>query len=63
MKISDLSDSFIIDGDKYDLTQIISDAINTPVIKLEWKLNKYLKPNYYKEELFVCKTKEHWKNY
>lgn len=61
LKISDLSDSFIIDGDKYDLTQIISDAINTPVIKLEWKLNKYLKPNYYKEELFVCKTKEHWK--
>jgi hypothetical protein len=61
LKISDLSDSFIIDGDKYDLTQIISDAIITPVIKLEWKLNKYLKPNYYKEELFVCKTKEHWK--
>jgi len=60
-KISTSSYSFIIDGDKYDLKQIISDANRFPVIKLKWKLNKYLKPNYYKEELFVCKTKEHWK--
>ena len=52
----------IIEADKYDLKNLIHFSINESNIKsIKWTINKYIKPIYYKEELFVYKTKEHWK--
>ena len=61
LKISDVDDNFVIDIDKYVLTKLKNDACSESLDSLKWKINKYIKPNYYQEELFVCKTKEHWK--
>ena len=61
LKISDEDNSFVIDVDKYVLTKLKNIASSESLDSLKWKINKYIKPNYYQEELFVCKTKEHWK--
>lgn len=62
LKIEEDKKSYVIDIDKYVLSKLINDSIYESIESLKWKLNKYIKPIYYKEELFVCKTKEHWKN-
>ena len=52
----------IIEADKYDLENLIYfSKFDSDIESIKWTINKYLKPIYYKEELFVCKTKEHWK--
>ena len=61
LKIDDNKTNYVIDIDKYVLFKIKDESKYESAESLKWKLNKYLKPNYYKEELFVCKTKEHWK--
>ena len=62
LKISDKNNSDFIEADKYDLEDLIYFSKNKSNIKsFKWTINKYIKPIYYKEELFVCKTKEHWK--
>ena len=62
LKIEEDKKSYVIDIDKYVLSKLINDSIYESIESLKWKLNKYIKPIYYKEELFVCKTKEHCKN-
>ena len=62
LKILDIyEDSYIIDADKYNLTNLVYDfKYETKVKNLKWKLNLYMKPNFYKSNLFVCKAKEYW---
>ena len=62
LKIEEDKKSYVIDIDKYVLSKLINDSIYESIESLKWKLNKYIKPIYYREELFVFKTKEHWKN-
>lgn len=63
LKISDDYNNYIIiEVDKYNLTNLVYDlkyARNVNAIK--WKLNKYIKPNFYQEKLFAYKTRVHWK--
>ena len=65
LKISDednSDNSDFIEADKYDLEDLIYFSKNKSDIKsFKWTINKYIKPIYYEEELFVCKTKEYWK--
>ena len=61
LKIKDKKTNYVIDIDKYVLSKIKNESKYEYVDSIKWKLNKYLKPNFYEEELFVCKTKEHWK--
>jgi len=63
LKISDDYNNFIIiEVDKYNLINLIYDfKYERNVNNIKWKLSQYMKPNYYKENLFVCKTREHWK--
>ena len=61
LEIKDNKTNHVIDIDKYVLSKIKNESKYEFVDSIKWKLNKYLKPNYYKEELFVCKTREHWK--
>lgn len=52
----------ILEADKYDLENLIYySKEESDINSIKWKINKYIKPIYYKEELFVCKTKEYWK--
>ena len=64
LKISDHKDeSLIIDADKYNLENLIYDSKYEIYVRtIKRKLNKYLKPTFYKSDLFVCNTKTHWKN-
>ena len=60
--LDDNNDSYIIDADKYSLLNFIYDSkYETEIKNLKWKLNIYMKPNFYKTDLFVCNTKEYWK--
>ena len=61
LKIADDTNSYLIDVDKYVLSKLKNEARYESLDTLKWKINKYIKPNYYQEELFVCKTREHWK--
>lgn len=61
LKIYDDNNSFTIDTNKYNLKNFIHDASETEIKKFYWYLNKYMKPNFYKEKLFVCQTKKYWK--
>ena len=62
LKLFDGDNSDIIETDKYDLENLIYYSKNKySVESFKWTINKYIKPIYYKEELFVYKTKEHWK--
>ena len=63
LKILDIfKDSYIIDAGKYNITNLVYDLkYETQVENIKWKLNKYMKPNFYKSNLFVCNTKEYWK--
>lgn len=62
LKISKGDDEDFIETKKYDLKNFIHYAMSeSSVQSLMWKKNKYILPMYYKEELFVYKTKEHWK--
>lgn len=61
LKISDDTNCFSIDIDKYVLTKLKNEARYDSLEILKRKINQYIKPNYYQEELFVCKTKDHWK--
>ena len=60
-KIYDDYESYIVDPDKYNLKCFINNASQNSVYKCKWYLNKYMKPNYYKTELFVYKTKNIWR--
>ena len=60
-KIYDDYESYIVDPDKYNLKCFINNASQNSVDKYKWYLNKYMKPNYYKTELFVYKTKNIWR--
>ena len=60
-KIYDDCESYIVDPDKYNLKCFINNASQNSVYKCKWYLNKYMKPNYYKTELFVYKTKNIWR--
>ena len=63
LKIVDINKNiYIIDADKYNLINFIKySEKETKVTNIKWKLNIYMKPNFYKSDLFVCKTKEYWK--
>jgi len=55
LKISDDYNNFIIiEVDKYNFTNLIYDfKYERNVNNIIWKLNQYMKPNYYEENLFV----------
>lgn len=56
-------DNYIIVVDKYNLANFIYDAkVLMDASNIQWKLNRYMKPNFYKEELFVCKARNIWKD-
>ena len=62
LKLSEDNKYDIIETDKYDLENLIYySKYESNIESIKWKINKYLKPIYYKEELFVYKTKENWK--
>ena len=61
LKIYDDNNKYTIDANKYNLKIFIHDASETEIKKFQWNLNKYMKPNFYKENLFVCKTIKYWK--
>ena len=62
LKISKDDDEVSIETKKYDLKNFIHYAMSeSSVDSLMWKKNKYILPMYYKEDLFVYKTKEYWK--
>lgn len=58
------TEKYTIDTEKYSLKNFITiDALlMTNIDQIKWILNKYLKPNFYEKELFVCITKETWKS-
>ena len=62
LKLSEDNKYDIIETDKYDLENLIYySKYESNIESIKWTINKYLKPIYYNEELFVYKTKEHWK--
>ena len=61
LRIADPFESITVESQKYNLEGLIHYAENYDLYKLQYCLNKFMKPNYYNQELFVCKTKKTWK--
>ena len=63
LKISEGNESDNINPDIYCLKYLISKSDSISSLKdFKWISNKYLKPNFYGEHLFVSKTRAIWKN-
>ena len=62
VRISDSFEKITIEPQKYNLEAYILYAKHNDSSKLQYCLNKFMKPNYYNQELFVSKTKKTWKN-